>query len=56
MAGSYLVPLAPALNMTLDTGYYRFGEEARSGWLTQVILIAVAVGWSFALGMAFGVA
>lgn len=56
MAGSYLVPLAPALNMTLDTGYYRFGEEARSGWLTQIVLIVAAVGWSLLLGVVLAVA
>lgn len=56
MAGSYLVPLAPALNMTLDTGYYRFGEEARSGWLTQIVLIVAAVGWSLLLGVVLSVA
>lgn len=55
MAGSYLVPLAPALNMTLDTGYYRFGEEARCGWPTQIILVVVAVGWSFFLATALSV-
>lgn len=54
MAGSFLVPLAPALNMTLDTGWYRFADEARGGWAAQVGLLLLAVGWTLALSLGLG--
>lgn len=50
MAGSYLVPLCPAMSMTYDHGYYKFGEMARSGVISSIVLVAVVVLWSFLLG------
>ena len=51
MAGSYLVPLCPAMNMTYDAGYYRFGELAKGGWLPSIALVLTIPLWSYALGV-----
>lgn len=51
MAGSYLVPLCPAMNMTYDAGYYRFGELAKGGWLPSIALVLVVSLWSYLLGI-----
>ena len=50
IAGSYLVPLCPAMNMTVDTGWYSFGDTARAGWIPSVTLILVSSIWVFVLG------
>lgn len=54
IAGSYLVPLCPAMNMTHDTGWYSFGDTAKAGWLPSIILVATTVIWVFILGYVVG--
>lgn len=53
-AGSFIVPLCPSMNMTLDTGYYRFGEALRSGWETSVSIVLIAAFWTFLIGGVIG--
>ena len=55
IAGSYLVPLCPALNMTFDTGWYKFSDTAKAGWVTSIAFVAIAVAWSFLMGGVLGV-
>ncbi len=46
-AGSYVVPLCPANNMTLDTGYYSFGDCLKGGWATSIVIVGVASLWVY---------
>ena len=54
IAGSYLVPLCPAMNMTYDTGYYTFGETAKGGWLVSIVFVVFDVLWCYALAVLIG--
>ena len=54
IAGSYLVPLCPAMNMTYDTGWYSFKDTSRAGWLASIALVAAAVVWVYILGYVIG--
>ena len=56
IAGSYLVPLCPAMNMTYDTGWYSFGDTARAGWGPSMVLVLSATLWVFFLGFIVGLA
>ena len=56
IAGSYLLPLCPAMNMTYDTGWYTFGDTAKAGWKPSIVLIVAAVLWVFVLGYVIGFA
>lgn len=55
IAGSYLVPLCPALNMTFDTGWYKFSDTAKAGWFTSIAFVVIAVAWSYAMGGILGI-
>lgn len=55
IAGSYLVPLCPAMNMTYDTGWYGFSDTAKTGVWSSIALIVVAVIWVYALGYVIGI-
>ena len=46
-AGSFLVPLNPTIVLTYETGYYRFSDVARGGWIAAVLFVAVTVAWAF---------
>lgn len=46
-AGSFLVPLNPTIVLTYETGYYRFSDVARGGWLSAVVFVLVTVCWAF---------
>ena len=54
IAGSFLVPLCPAMNMTYDTGWYTFGETAKGGWLLSVVFVLFDVLWCFLLAVVIG--
>ena len=54
LAGSYLMPLCPAMSMTFDSGYYRFGDMAKSGWLSSVALVVGCALWVYLLGGVVG--
>lgn len=54
MAGSYLMPLCPAMSMTYDSGYYKFGDMAKSGWIPSVALVVGCALWVYVLGYAVG--
>ncbi len=56
IAGSYLVPLCPAMNMTYDTGWYGFKDTLKSGAAPSIVLIVAAVLWVYLLGYVWGVA
>lgn len=56
IAGSYLVPLCPAMNMTYDTGWYGFKDTLKSGAAPSIVLIVAAVLWVYLLGYVLGVA
>lgn len=50
IAGSYLAPLCPAMNLTYDTGWYSFGDTAKAGWFPSIVLVSTTVIWVFILG------
>ena len=54
IAGSYLIPLCPAMNMTYDTGWYTFGDTAKAGWAPSIVLVTAATSWVFFLGYVLG--
>ena len=54
IAGSYLVPLCPAMNMTYDTGWYTFGETAKGGWILSIVFVVFDVLWCYALAVLIG--
>lgn len=53
-AGSFIIPLCPSMNMTLDTGYYTFGEALKSGWETSIAIVLVAAIWVFFIAGVLG--
>ena len=55
IAGSYLVPLCPAMNMTYDSGYYTFGETAKGGWALSIVFVLFDVLWCYFLAVIVGI-